>query len=101
MTSKDSDSTVPVHSRNAKSRLPPDSAQLVAEKAVADRSGDGLADRPSDVVGEAGEAEVVGEGGDDLLMVVAGDPCATRSGRPPEAHRARSRQWWRSRLGRG
>src|SRR4051812_32650307 len=37
-----------------------------------DRPSDGPADRLPDGVGESDEAEVVGEGGDDLLSVVAG-----------------------------
>ena len=37
---------------------------------MADCTSDGLADRLSDGVGEADEAKVAGEGGDDFLTVV-------------------------------
>ena len=48
----------------------PDHTPLVPQQSLPDGAGDGLADRLTDGVGEADEAEVAGEGGDDFLTVI-------------------------------
>ena len=55
-----------------------------------DRSGNGTPDRLADGVGEADEADVVGEGRDNFLTVVGGALAVDGSGKYPEARRARN-----------